>query len=149
MHSNKPVRSDKYQQIFHETYAGDEFLATFNNTQSLSGLLNPFEYNEEVLDLEDELKRKFWAIAELVLTENQKKIIKLKCDGYTQVEIAKILDLNQSSICKCIQGNVDYSVKGKPKIYGGAVKKLRKLVLKNTEIKELLDRINELKEERF
>ncbi len=143
---SRKTRSQAYQYKFAEIATTGEFLESFSNSSSLGSSLNPFFYNEKVLELEDKLKEKFWNLCESILTENQKSILKLTRDGYTQLEIAKILDINQSSICKCLYGNIDYSG-GKPKVYGGVTKKLKKYISKNTEIKDLLNELLELREE--
>jgi len=143
---SRQTRSQAYQFKFAEVFITDEYLKSFANSSSLGSQLNPFQYDEKVFELEDRLKEKFWQIADSILTENQKVIIKLTCDGYTQMEIAKMLNVNQSSVCKCLSGNIDYST-GKPRIYGGLIKKLHKYVLADPEIKKILDEMNELREE--
>ena len=75
------------------------------------------------LILEDELKEEFWRIADTFLTNRQREVIKHCADGYTQTEIAKLLNVNQSSITKSINGNVDYKNKKGKIIYGGTKKK--------------------------
>ena len=51
-----------------------------------------------------------------------------------------------------MNGNVDYKNKdahGKPKVYGGAVKKLKKYVDNNPRIREILDELSELRAEKY
>lgn len=93
----KKNRSDSYQWIFSESLCPTEILNIFPNEDSISHKLNPYQYNEEVMDLEDELKKEFWRIVNDLLTPRQRDVIRLAADGYTQMEIAKILDVNQSS----------------------------------------------------
>jgi predicted transcriptional regulator len=74
-------------------------------------------------------------------------VIRLYADGYTQMEIAKMLDVNQSSITKSLNGNVDY--KNGKKVYGGARKKIRKIIESDEKIKSLLKQMNEIRESKW
>ena len=62
----------------------------------------------------------------------------------TQIEIAKQLNVNQSSITKSINGNCDYR-SGK-RVYGGAKKKLRRLADEDLEVQEILANIAALQD---
>lgn len=143
----KKNRSDHYQWIFSESLCPTEILNIFPNEDSISHKLNPYQYNEEVMDLEDELKKEFWRIVNDLLTPRQRDVIRLAADGYTQMEIAKILDVNQSSITKSINGNVDY--KNSKKSYGGSKRKLIKIIENDPKIKEILLKIQELRDTRW
>lgn len=143
----RACRSTSYQQIFAETLCGIELLETFCNEDSISFKLNPFKYDERLLDLEDRLKVAFWRIVDTLLTPRQKAVIKLYADGYTQMEIAKMLNVNQSSITKSLNGNVDYK-KGR-KAYGGTKKKIKKILENDEEIKEILKEMEQLRVERW
>jgi predicted transcriptional regulator len=122
-------------------------MESFSNEESIQKRLNPFAYNEDILELEDELKRNFWRIVDELLTERQREVIRLYADGYTQMEIAKLLNVNQSSITKSLNGNVDY--KNGKKIYGGARKKMKKIIENDKEIREILRKISELRDEEY
>jgi DNA-directed RNA polymerase specialized sigma24 family protein len=122
-----------------------EMLEAFPNEESMYRRLNPFDYNDMIAELEEELKKEFWRVIETCLTDRQKNVIRLYADGYTQMEIAKILNVNQSSITKSIHGNVDY--KKQRKAYGGSRRKLKKIVENDDKIKEILRRISELRDE--
>jgi predicted transcriptional regulator len=63
------------------------------------------------------------------------------------MEIAKMLNVNQSSITKSLNGNVDY--KNGKKIYGGARKKIKKIVENDEKIKEILSKMHELRENKW
>jgi predicted DNA-binding protein YlxM (UPF0122 family) len=123
-------------------------MEAFSNQDAIYNRLNPFAYNEDLMDLEDQLKIEFWRIVE-TLTDRQKEVIRLYADGYTQMEIAKKLKVNQSSITKSLNGNVDYKDKSKKKIYGGASKRLRRIIDTDNRIKNILDRINEVRAEKW
>jgi predicted DNA-binding protein YlxM (UPF0122 family) len=138
-------RSDKYQYVLLETACSNEMLESFSNEDSISARLNPFKYDERLLDLEDELKKEFWRVVETLLTPRQKEVVKLYADGYTQMEIAKMLNVNQSSITKSINGNVDY--KNGKKVYGGTRKKMMKIIELDPKIKEILDKMQACRDE--
>lgn len=143
MKNKRKNRSDTYQHIILESVFPNEMLESFSNDESLYNRLNPYAYDERVVELEDQLKEEFWRIV-AQLTPRQQEVIRLYASGKTQMEIAKKLNVNQSSITKSINGNVDY--KNGKKCYGGAKKKLQKLAESDNKIKELLIQINELRE---
>ncbi len=140
-------RSDSYQYLLLETACSNEMMESFSNDESISSRLNPFQYNEELLDLEDQLKVEFWRVVNTLLTDRQKEVIKLYADGYTQMEIAKMLGVNQSSITKSLNGNVDY--KNGKKVYGGAKKKIHKIIQSDEKIIEILKKMSELRESKW
>jgi len=149
-------RSNHYQHLFAESSYSNEMMESFPNELSLYNRLNPFEYSEELMDLEEELRIEFWRIVD-TLTERQKAVLTLRADGYTQMEIAKMLNVNQSSITKSINGNVDYKIKSKDgkdlskkaKSYGGSLKKLRRLLEQDPKIQEILARIAQVRSEKW
>ena len=141
----KKNRSDRYQWVLVEAPCSPEMLTEFSDAQSLGGKLNHIAYNEELYDLQDRLKDAFWRIINTQLTQRQREVLRLYADGYTQIEIAKKLKVNQSSITKSINGNCDYR-NGK-KIYGGAKKKLKRIASKDLEIQSILKRILEIQDD--
>ena len=141
-------RSDSYQWVLLETSFSHDMLDVFSNEDSICYKLNPFHYDERLLDLEDELKQRFWEIVNAMLTKRQKDVIHLSADGYTQMEIAKFLNVNQSSITKSIHGNVDYKGNGR-RNYGGSKRKLLKIIETDEKIKEILKKINDIIEYRW
>lgn len=147
-----PTRSDKYQYIICEVSVSDEFLGSFCNNDSIASQLNPYGYDERIFDLVDELKKLFWEIADQHMTDRQKQVMHMRADGYTQMEIADMLGVNQSSITKSINGNVDYKnvgEGGKAKVYGGAIKKLKKVMDKHPRIQEILLELSELRSDKY
>jgi len=153
-------RSNHYQHLFAETACSNEMMEAFSNEFSLYNRLNPFEYNEELMDLEEQLRKEFWRIVETQLTERQKAVIKLCAEGKTQMEIAKMLNVNQSSITKSINGNVDYGKKNdadaenrktpqKSKVYGGSRKKLRRLLEEDPKVRAILAKMAEVRAEKW
>lgn len=143
----RPNRSDRYQVLFAETVCPNEMLESFSNEEGVYKRLNPFNYNDDIAELEEELKKEFWRIVDTMLTNRQRQVIRLYADGYTQMEIARILNVNQSSITKSINGNVDY--KNKRKIYGGAKRKIHKIIENDERIKEILRKISDLRDENW
>jgi DNA-binding CsgD family transcriptional regulator len=97
-------RSNHYQHLFAESSYSNEMMEAFPNELSLYNRLNPFEYNEELMDLEEQLRKRFWEIVDEELTERQRDVIRLLAEGKTQMEVAKLLNVNQSSITKCVVG---------------------------------------------
>lgn len=147
MINKRQNRSDRYQYILLETVCSNEMLESFCNEDSISARLNPFDYNENLIELEDQLKKEFWRVVDTLLTPRQREVIRLYADGYTQMEIAKMLNVNQSSITKSLNGNVDY--KNGKKIYGGARKKIRKIIENDEKIKEILAEMQACKDEKW
>lgn len=140
-------RSDRYQYILLETVCSNDMMEAFCNEDSIYNRLNPYEYNESMIELEDQLKKEFWRVVDTLLTPRQREVIRLYADGYTQMEIAKMLNVNQSSITKSLNGNVDY--KNGKKIYGGARKKIRKIIESDDKIKEILQKMREVRDEKW
>jgi DNA-binding CsgD family transcriptional regulator len=140
-------RSDKYQYLLLETACSNDMMEAFSNDDSIYHRLNPFAYNEELLDLEDQLKQEFWRVVDDLLTPRQKAVLKLASEGYTQMEIAKKLKVNQSSITKSLNGNVDY--KNGRRVYGGSKKKILKIIENDEKIKDILNKMRELRESKW
>lgn len=136
-------RSDSYQHLLLESSFSHDMMENFSNTDSIYNRLNPWQYDERIIELADELKKEFWKVIDEHLTDRQKQVVKLYSQGLTQMEIAKILGVNQSSITKSINGNVDY--KSGKRSYGGVKVKIKKVIKNHPKIKELLDKINELR----
>lgn len=141
-------RSDKYQWVLLETVCSNDMMEAFCNEDSIySRLTGGFVYDESLIELEEQLKKEFWRVVDTLLTPRQREVIRLYADGYTQMEIAKMLNVNQSSITKSLNGNVDY--KNGKKIYGGARKKIRKIIENDEKIKEILTKMAEVRDEKW
>ena len=96
-------RSAAYQHLFAESLCSHEMLADFANSEGLTSSNSP--YNDELQNLKDKLKIELWKLIDTELTPRQREVIRLYAQGYTQIEIAKMLQVNQSSITKSINGN--------------------------------------------
>lgn len=147
MINKRSNRSDKYQWVLLETVCSNDMLESFCNEDSISARLNPFEYNEGLIELEEQLKKEFWRVVDTLLTPRQREVIRLYADGYTQMEIAKMLNVNQSSITKSLNGNVDY--KNGKKVYGGARKKIKKIIENDEVIKNILAKMQDYRNEKW
>lgn len=140
-------RSDRYQWVLVESPCSPELLTEVADSDGIHAQLNPFGYNEELFELKEALKTCFWRIVDTQLTDRQKEVIHLCADGYTQTEIAKKLNVNQSSITKSINGNCDY--RNGRRVYGGAKKKIQKIIEKDKDVQEIFARIQEIQSEGY
>lgn len=137
----KSNRSNQYQHLFAEQPYSNEMMAEFSEAQGLIENYKP-EDRELLLELRDELKKEFWRLARENLTARQYQVIQLLSKGYTQIEIAKQLNVNQSSITKSVHGNCDY--RNGRRIYGGTQRKLCRFASTDEKIQEILRKINEV-----
>lgn len=140
----KTTRSAGYQNVIMESAYSPEKIAEFSDAQGFTGKLNDLNAAEERHELKDQLKTAFWRVVDTELTPRQREVLHLYKDGKTQIEIAKILNVNQSSITKSINGNCDY--KNGKRVYGGAKKKLKRIVDQDKEIQSILSQIADLDE---
>lgn len=100
-----------------------------------------------MFNLKDQLREEFWIMAKEHCTERQWQVLTMYCEGMTQMEIAKALDVNQSSVTKSLNGNTDY--KNGSKTYGGLIKKLKKVVETHEKIQCILKQMQEIQEEKL
>ncbi len=136
-------RSNNYQHLFNEIVSPPEKITEFSDSQDFGGVLNFCPETKELrLDLKEKLRLAFWRLIDTKLTPRQREVLHILASGKTQTEAAKKIGVNQSSITKSIHGNCDYK-KGK-KVYGGAKKKLQKLMKEDQEIQEILNQLEEL-----
>lgn len=141
-------RADKYQYLIREIPWDDTALSWFQNQDGINGKLSPFQYNENILELKDKLVKRVYRLARSVCTDRQFSILQMMVDGYTQVEMAEKLGLGQSTITKTIHGTQIYDQNGIATIrHGGFMKKIKKAVQEDSEVRNILDDINELQKE--
>jgi DNA-binding CsgD family transcriptional regulator len=138
---NKTNRSNGYQHLFAEQLYSNEMMADFSEAQGLVENYNS-EDREQLLVLREELRLAFWALAKANLTPRQYQVIELLAQGFTQIEIAKKLNVNQSSITKSVNGNCDY--RNGRRIYGGTKKKLCRLSDKDPKIQGIIAQITDI-----
>lgn len=142
-------RSAGYQNLILEIAYPHELLDIFSDQDSIYKRLNPFAYDDRVASLQEELRVELWRIIEDNLTERQKQVVKLSAEGKTQIEIAKLLRVNQSSVVKALWGNSCYKNKtsnGKPTTYGGIKLKLQKAAKEDLKVNEILKLIADLRD---
>ncbi len=105
-----------------------------------------FEKRDELIGLADKLMEEVHTLINTRLTSRQCEVVKkIYFEQRTQMEVADMLGLCQTTIHKIISGNIDYSNGGKR--YGGAIKKLQKLCVNSLEIQHILSRMSELKQD--
>ena len=134
-------RSGKYQSFFAELPYSNEMMSEFSESQGLVENYSP-EDRESLMDLREELRVEFWRLVDEELTPRQGQVLKLLAKGYTQIEIAKQLNVNQSSITKSVNGNCDY--RNGRRVYGGARKRLHKLTKQDSQIQDVLTRMADI-----
>ena len=134
-------RSDAYQWVLVELPCAPDVLTEVADNDYL-GFIMKGSHNDELLDLKEKLRIAFWRIVSTKLTSRQQEVMRLVADGYTQTEIAKRLNVNQSSITKSINGNCDY--RNGRKYYGGSKRKIQKIIEKDDEIQDIISRIQDL-----
>lgn len=137
----RPTRSDKYQYLILERAVDTPFLHSFSLHDGLYSA-NDALVEEQLYTLRERMKKRMYELMEIHLTERQKILINMWTDGYTQMEMAKILGINQSSVTKSIHGNVEY--KSGRKVYGGTIKKMKKLVVDDPEMQEIFREMDDL-----
>lgn len=114
-------------------------LNNFANEEGIGAFLEAYSCSDEFQELKNELLEEVINIIETCLTEKQKVIIKKAYfDGKTQMEIAKEINIDQSSVSKSLKGNLVYTKKRR---YGGSIKKIRKLCATNEKIQEILKKM--------
>ncbi len=143
--NKNPCRSDKYQYKLLELCCPQEWFYTMAEQEKQDP-----EQHDRYLDLRAELFKALKALMKRKLTPSQYIVIDLTLQGFTQIEIAKKLGRNQSSITKSMHGNVDYRQEKRnatgPKQYGGSFKKIRRLAAEDPKIQSILAQIQDNEE---
>lgn len=137
--NEKPYRSQKYQHVLLETCWSHDKLDAFEFYH------NREQHNEQLLEYKQQLIDRLLEILPKQLTERQWTVLQLLLKGYTQIDIAKQLNLNQSSIAHCVNGNMHY-YKGKKyeTKSGGLYKKIKRIAHEDLVIQRILKEIKEL-----
>jgi DNA-binding CsgD family transcriptional regulator len=138
-------RSSGYQHVLVESPTSPEMLAEVADTDGIMALMSNGAYNEELLELKEQLRKAFWRLVDTKLTDRQKEVVHLYAQGLTQTEIAKKLQVNQSSITKSMNGNCDY--RNGRRTYGGVKKKIKRLAEQDEEVQSIILRIREIQED--
>ena len=139
-------KSKSYQYKIVEVSFDAAKLNNFSNENSMSNMLETNALDDRVIELKEELLGEIYDIINGdYLTEHQKKILFMRLMGKTQNEIADHLGITQSAVHKAMHGNIDY--RNQKKRYGGIVKKLQKLCKNNSRVKDILEKISDIKKE--
>ena len=133
-------RSAKYQYIFNELQVDEVSMLNYFNED---GLHYNGEYNEIIMDLQEDYNKRLWVLLRENLTENQLICTEALAEGLTQDELAKKLGLNQSSINKTMWGNVVYG-DGEPVHYGGVRRKMQAIAKDDEELMRIKLKILDL-----
>jgi translation initiation factor 2 alpha subunit (eIF-2alpha) len=145
------VPSDSYQYIKNEKslLACSELPGCGGSDQFDEGPNQQFDKNYEkfkyfleddsiaVKEIKCDIKERIVEIARECGTEHQVKVFNLYLDGYTQMQIAKKLNICQASVAKSLNGNTE-------KVYGGLLKKLKKMIDKDAKYLELKKKLDEI-----
>lgn len=136
-------KSSNSQYLYREVVVDPVILSTVYLGDAKYNL-HETELVEEMKNLQEDLFAKLKEIIYNQLTERQREVmIKTYFEGRTQMEVADLLGVCQTTIHKIISGNIDYSNNGKR--YGGALKKIRKICETDETVLDILARIAELK----
>lgn len=141
--AKKKNKSDSYQWRVLEIPIDPALLNDFETSEGLGAQLNMVTYSERFHELRQKLMDEVLKIIAENLTPRQAEVVTMRLQGKTQIQIAEELQVHQTSIHKCLSGNIDYS-NGK-KHYGGAIKKLIKKCAKNEAITQILKEMEELR----
>jgi DNA-binding CsgD family transcriptional regulator len=136
-------KSDSYQYRIIEIPIDPFVLSDFPSEDSLGAQANSAGYSEELTDLRQQLIKEIRRLMKGALTRRQAQVMNLRLQGKTQVEIGQKLGIHQTTVHKTISGNIDYNNGGA--CYGGAIKKLRKMCLRDEHVLALLKRIEEVR----
>lgn len=136
-------KSDSYQYRITEILIDPFVLSDFPSEDGLGAQANSAGYSEELSNLRQQLIKEIRRLMKGVLTKRQAQVMGLRLQGKTQIEIGQKLGIHQTTVHKTISGNIDYN-NGKA-CYGGAIKKLRKMCLKDERVLALLKHIEEVR----
>lgn len=147
---DKSTQSQKYQYQILEIPVHDDILNLKANQDSLSYWLNPFVYDERILEIKDQVIKLFWKLAKQHLTKQQYKVLKYTSQGLTQLEVAAKLKLpNNSHVSKSLMGNHIYKNGKCIAMHGGSIKKMKNIINNNPKMQVLLNKMQEIQEEKL
>jgi len=138
-------KSDSYQYRIIEIAIDPFLLSDFPNEDGFGAQVNTSGYSEELSELRHELIHEVRRLIKTSLTKRQVQVMSLRLQGKTQVEIGQKLGIKQPTVHNAINGVIDYKNGGAK--YGGAIKKLRKMCLKDERVLSILKRIEEIRSE--
>ena len=137
-------KSKRYQHKIVEIGFDSAKLSNFSVDRGIGEILLSNSYSDEIIDLREKLLNELYDIINGdYLTSHQKKILMMRLMGKTQNEIAEHLGITQSAVHKAMHGNIDY--KNNKKRYGGIIKKLKKICTNNDVIRDILIKMEEVR----
>ena len=134
-------RTNSMQHLFAEISTDPKILGDISVYEA-QFLLTEQE-KDYLLQLDSKLGIMIGEMLEQHLTSLQLEVLKLYVSGLTQQEIANMKGRNQSSINKCLVGNISY-LPGKKKSYGGIKNKCTKLIKNTHTLKPIMNEIETL-----
>lgn len=139
------AKSDSIQYKYREIPVDPTLVNNFSLEDQLH--FNTRASTDTLLDLLDDLSSRIKFIIDNKLTLRQRQVVdSIYFKQMTQTEVALELGLCQPTVHKVLKGNIDYQNGGKR--YGGALKKIRKLCDADSEIQELLEKIQQERNDR-
>lgn len=145
--TGQKARSDAYQWKIYEIPWSAESLHIIRESTPIEEEQSPefLEYNEKILHyIADAI------INKAGLSDQQRKVILMYADGFTQTEISKELGVNQSSINKVLNGNTasfdahSGKVYDYKRTYGGIHRKISKYLVKDEVLRQMCVELMEL-----
>jgi len=146
LRERKPAPSDAYQWRFAEISVDPALLAD-TELPGLGQFLAMNTESEEFRDLKEQLLTEVMRLVRTRLTPNQGRVVALTLAGRTQAEIAQQLGCHQTSVHKCLKGNIDYRYPNGPRRHGGAIKRLQVLCAKDKKVCKILEEMKKLRDE--
>jgi len=141
--TRKRNKSDSYQYRIVEITIDPGMLSDFAAEDGFGAQLQGSGYSERIRELRIELMKEVRRLINTILTQRQMEVVNLRLEGRTQVEIAEILGIHQTTVHKTLSGNIDY--KNGEVRYGGAIKKLKKMCARDERVLEILQKIDEVR----
>jgi RNA polymerase sigma factor (sigma-70 family) len=138
-------KSDSYQYRIIEIAIDPFVLSDFPSEDGLGAQANSSGYSDELAELRRQLIQEVRRLIKTLLTPRQRQVINLRLQGKTQVEIGRKLGISQPTVHNTISGVIDYKNGGAR--YGGLIKKLQKICLKDGRVLAILKRIEEVRSE--
>jgi len=139
--ARKRNKSDSYQYRIVEIAIDPGMLSDFAAEDGFGAQLQDSGYSEKIRELRVELMQEVRRLINTILTGRQMQVVNLRLEGKTQVEIAEMLGIHQTTVHKTLSGNIDY--KNGEARYGGAIKKLKKMCSKDERVIAILQQIEE------
>lgn len=133
-------RSQEYQWKLMEVPVDHDFFRTYSSNYSE---LDPVT-KEQLSELRERLFQRVIILAKQGLTEKQFKILQMYfLESKTQVEIAKVMNIQQNTVCKSLIGS-PYTTKDGKSHKKGSPQKLKEILLQDQETIDILNQIQEI-----